>query len=166
MPSYITRACFELKKIRTKEFNWLIAETKALEEEGETGWVIRPNMVDITGDPPIIEDIICDVTFTINDGFDMDSLGFLLSKFLDKFRPDDVIGFEWANFAVKPEPGGFSGGAMVVTHENFDVHTTNMWLRPVRDNLLNWIGTRDTPPDLMGYCTPEDDEQCEPGRSE
>jgi hypothetical protein len=162
MANSFTRTCFVLKDIHNHEYNWLLEETKRIEARetcNETGWIFRPEVTDIKGEPPEIDDIIADITVVIEHGFDPDNLGSLLMDFLAKFRPDDVIGFEWASWSEKMEPGGFSGAAMVVTHENFDVHTTNSWLRPVRENLLNWIGTRDTPPDL-GYCTPEDDEQC------
>ena len=149
MTDFYTKTCFVLKEINNEEYRWLCAETDKIEKQdspyNETGWIIRPDIQDIIGDPPTIEDVIADAYFTIDDGFDMENLGDLLVRFLAKFKPEDVIGFTWASWPSKPLPGGYTGGAMVVTHENFDVHTPNMWLRSVRENLLNWVAAQNKP---------------------
>lgn len=52
----------------------------------------------------------------------------LVSMFLELFRPDGHIEFEWANTCSKPCLDAFSGGACIVTATGAQFHHTGGWL--------------------------------------
>ena len=52
----------------------------------------------------------------------------ILTKYLEKFAPNESITIEWGNSCSKPRPDGFGGGAMVITAtKTYSMNTSN-WI--------------------------------------
>jgi hypothetical protein len=67
----------------------------------------------------------------------------LVQEFLSRFRPDDVLAFEWANTCSRPRLDAYGGGAVVVTAEEQRWMSSAQWLvehsdRAARSDHANW----------------------------
>ena len=51
-----------------------------------------------------------------------------VQEFLAKFRPDEAIGFEWADWCSKPRLDEFGGGAVFITATDVQYMSTGEWL--------------------------------------
>lgn len=47
---------------------------------------------------------------------------------LEEFELNDMIGISWASICNKPDPGGFGGGAAVITRKDIAWINTGSWL--------------------------------------
>ena len=52
----------------------------------------------------------------------------VLHRFLNMFPNRPPIGFMWADACSKPRIGSFGGGAVLVTRDGSEFHTTGQWL--------------------------------------
>ena len=66
------------------------------------------------------------------EGCDLDSLVGFLQDFLKENRPDDYLGFEWANTCSKMRLDEFSGGSVFITAEKTDWTCTYDFLETKR----------------------------------
>ena len=57
-----------------------------------------------------------------------DEAATIARKFLDRFRPDETIAFEFAVSCSKPRLDSFGGGAVVITAENTEWLNTGTWI--------------------------------------
>lgn len=66
----------------------------------------------------------------------------LVQEFLGRFRPDDTLGFEWANTCSRPLVEAFGGGAVFVTAEEQRWMGSGHWLAEQAagpaDGLARW----------------------------
>lgn len=61
-------------------------------------------------------------------GSDLEVLASVLQQFLVKFRPEQSIGFSWANTCSRPLLDSFGGGAVFITVYTIDWMNTWDWL--------------------------------------
>jgi len=57
-----------------------------------------------------------------------DEAALLVQKFLARFRPTEVVAFEWANSCSKPRLDSFGGGAVVISATNIEWNSTSQWV--------------------------------------
>jgi len=77
-----------------------------------------------------------DTVYVYNEGGegDTEALISMLSSFLFKFRPQDMIGFEIAYTCSKPRTGEFGGTAVAIYGDwTVDSYATTDWLNEKRD---------------------------------
>jgi hypothetical protein len=56
---------------------------------------------------------------------DVDQVATFLQRFIRAFRPEDHIGFQWAETCSKPRAGEFGGGCVLVTANRCDFDSTD-----------------------------------------
>lgn len=66
--------------------------------------------------------------FHTDEGGDPWIVGFLVQKFLQKFRPDDCWGLTWACTCSKPRLDEFHGGGMFVSASEIKFFDSYSWL--------------------------------------
>lgn len=59
---------------------------------------------------------------------DVDEAARFVQVFLQKFRPDESVGFEYANTCSKPRLDAFGGGAALITAESIEFMHSGGWL--------------------------------------
>jgi hypothetical protein len=144
MADCFTKFSMMIPKVNNAEWVWLREMTNALDEgcpiqeldvekdEHFAGWTIRPDVTNIIGDPPVIEDVEADVYLFSENTFDIAALGKFLHGFLARFRPDEILGTAFSHTCSKPRVGAFSGGAILATCDYWEVKHVEDWLRHVR----------------------------------
>jgi hypothetical protein len=65
--------------------------------------------------------------YSDEDG-NIDSIGHVIQKFLQEFRPNDCFHMEWASICSKLRADAFNGGAIFVTAEEVKWTTTQEWV--------------------------------------
>jgi len=60
-------------------------------------------------------------------GGDVNSLADFLEKFINQFRPDEVIWFEYAFTCDQLRPGAFGGGCVVIARKASAGMDTSAW---------------------------------------
>ena len=136
MANNYTFLSFVIEDVNTEQYAWLRKVTKAIEENeggpiGEldgaehewAGWCFNSHVTDIQGDEDI-ENVVADVCIYTEENCDLEALGDLLVCFLEKFRPNEVISFQYAHTCSKPRPGEFGGGALAACSECFLITST------------------------------------------
>ena len=63
-----------------------------------------------------------------SDGCSMHAVTPLVQRYLIKRHPDWYWWTEWAEICEKPKPGGFRGGAVMVTADKVRWHFTTRWV--------------------------------------
>jgi hypothetical protein len=137
MADNYTFLSFEIEDVNAEQYAWLRKVTKAIENNDDAcpigelggtqhewaGWNFSTHVTDIQGDEEI-ENVVANVCIYTEESCDLEALGDVLVFFLRKFRPDDIIGFEYAHTCSKPRPGEFGGGALVASADYFLIEGT------------------------------------------
>lgn len=66
--------------------------------------------------------------FHADEAGDPDHVAQFVEEFLRRFRPDDHVGFSWADTCTKPRLDEFGGGAMVITAHGTEAMSVYQWL--------------------------------------
>lgn len=115
---------FEVDNLTKEELDWWLKDL----EEKESGYtqyeIIRNHKI-----------------FLYSDGYaDLEFVVGSLQKFIQTFRPNEVIGFEYAYTCSKPRPESFGGGVFVVSKDKITQQDTNDILEEIKkemyENLL------------------------------
>lgn len=69
------------------------------------------------------------LVFSKENSIDIYAIGFMLQMYLEKFAPQNVIGFSWATWADKPRINEFGGGVLIVTADGFVAENTEERLK-------------------------------------
>jgi hypothetical protein len=114
---------------RTPEEN---AELKATGYDGDGGCLLSvTSCTDESGDDRLVH------LYSEEDG-NVGHLALFFQEFLKRFRPTEIIAFQWAVTANKPVTEAFGGGACVVTAAEFRwLHTSNWVIDQVNDAAMD-----------------------------
>ena len=116
MPHYYTEFSFAISNIMTGEREWLERHFNDWEESDTHTPPDHAFSAGSDGDTLWIHE---------DEGCDLEGLAQLLQKFLAGFRPEDSIGFSWADTCSIPRLDSFGGGAVFITAKN--IEWVNVW---------------------------------------
>jgi hypothetical protein len=127
--NYYTEYHVVIENLSLQEYDWL----ETLKIENLAPELPEPDMIGFSWE------LICkpnSLTFWLR-GHDMiENACVFLQMFLRKFRPAEVIKFEWAEFCSKPRVDGFGGGAAIVSARDYVCRNTSDILRDLEKELV------------------------------
>ncbi len=106
-----TQFCFQVDNLTSEEAEWL-------KEQLAGDWTFDAH-VEIYAEASAL-------TLESSEG-DPDEVATFVQQYLQAFRPDGVIAFEWAYSASHLVPGAFGGGAAVITANKTRWLSTSDW---------------------------------------
>jgi len=134
MANYYTRFSFEISQLTSKETEWFDEKLQAanLSDEEFLRYTDGQRDLDEKEWWPFfaVESSKYGIWFHDDeDGAgDVEVLANFLAAFVAEFRPDQFIGFEWANTCSRPRVDAFSGGAVFITRHGVEFQTTGEFI--------------------------------------
>lgn len=137
MANYYTEFSFVIENVTDEEANWCLEEHK----KDFNDWCEPDLSYDFWDFGLELEESELDGSkqiwiYSDGDTANVEALADFLAIFLEKFRPDDIIWFEWANTCSKLVLGSFGGGACVVSKEGQKFFDTFDWAYETQEEIL------------------------------
>ena len=128
MANYPTLFSFAVTDLTDAQRTWLEA-LLATDEEGLPSAELRPLLADETpGFAAQFEDDGRTLWVHSEDGGTPADAANVVQQFLARFRPEDSLGFEWANTCSRPIIDAFGGGAVFITATHQRWNNSSTWL--------------------------------------
>ena len=140
MANNYTLFSFDIPAITVDEAEWCVKELKRREDSDDElcGWTWKVLGAD---ERPELRTAVADALereqqadprrrlwLYAEESANIETAVRFLQDFLARWRPADVLGFEWAHTCSSPRLGEFGGGAAVVTANYIKWMNTTQWL--------------------------------------
>lgn len=133
MANYYTMLSFTIENLTNDEIDWLAGVI------GE-GYFSEAGLAQFCDDGELAAEVGfgCEVELdegrrslwiTHDESANPNDAASFVQEFLLRFRPQDVVSFEWADTCSNPRADAYGGGACVVTALGYEMFHTSMWVQ-------------------------------------